>query len=125
MSTDRLAADRRKLLEAVGLFRTTAKLHPNSSDEKLIAWAHGRGAEKSGADIVRDAWHDFEQGRALANLATERFVIPREASAGGGPQEDRRHPAPRVSGGTKPPAERKAAKPSPASARPEDEEILY
>ena len=117
MTTDRLDADRRKLDEALGLFRTTAKLHPNSADEKLIAWAHGRGSDKPGAAMVRDAWHDYEQGRALAKLPTERFVIARERPAAAGSPPPERAPA-----AARAPEPRK---PAAAKAPEPDEEILY
>lgn len=78
----RLESDKAKLVDAVAIYRTNANLHDNSSDEALIGYAHRSGKKKPMSDMVRNAWHDFEQGRRYAGLEVRRYVIdyrePRE-----------------------------------------------
>lgn len=66
-------SDLEKLREAVVIFRAGAKLHGHSPDSALIAWAHGSGSSRKCADIVRDAWHDFEAGCNIAGIRCTRF----------------------------------------------------
>ena len=105
---DRLAEDHEKLVESVGIFRVRANLHGSSSDPALIQWAHEGGKARPYADMVRTAWHDFEQGRMVARLEVERYRIKypqeqRDLFAGGEPSvgEEVSPPADRGSGAGK------------------------
>lgn len=71
----RLEEDREKLAEAVGFFRTSANLHGSSSDAALVRWAHQGGKARPSADMVREKWHDFTQGRLAANLPVVDYQI--------------------------------------------------
>ena len=71
----RLDDDREKLHEAVGFYRTRANLHGSSSDATLVRWAHQGGKGKPHADMVREKWHDFVQGRLAANLPVTDYQI--------------------------------------------------
>ena len=71
----RLEDDRAKLLDAVKIFRTRANLHASSPVSSLIAWAHESGQSKPYANMVRDAWHDFEMGRRYAELPVHAYKI--------------------------------------------------
>ncbi len=73
--SDRLALDEEKLREAVGIFRTQANLHASSSDDALVRYAHEAGKGKPHASMVREAWHDFENGRRYASLRVLPYVI--------------------------------------------------
>lgn len=73
--TDRLELDEEKLREAVGFFRTNANLHASSSDEALIRYAHEGGKGKPHANMIRDCWHDFENGRRYASLPVTPYQI--------------------------------------------------
>ena len=75
MVSDRLALDEEKLREAVGIFRTQANLHASSSDDALVRYAHEAGKGKPHASMVRDCWHDFENGRRYADLHVVPYVI--------------------------------------------------
>ncbi len=72
---DRLAGDEEKLRDAVGIFRTQANLHASSSDDALVRYAHEAGKGKPHASMVRECWHDFENGRRYADLRVVPYVI--------------------------------------------------
>ncbi len=72
---DRLKLDEENLREAVGIFRTNANLHNSSSDEALIRYAHEGGKGKPHANMVREKWHDFENGRRYAALPVTPYSI--------------------------------------------------
>lgn len=72
---DRLESDEANLRESVGIFRTNASLHNSSSDEALIRYAHEGGKGKPHANMVREKWHDFENGRRYAALPVTPYVI--------------------------------------------------
>lgn len=72
---NRLEEDREKLAEAVGFFRVSANLHGSSSDAALVRWAHQGGKARPSADMVREKWHDFTQGRLAANLPVVDYQI--------------------------------------------------
>ena len=71
----RLEEDREKLAEAVGFFRTSANLHGSSSDAALVRWAHQGGKARPSADMVREKWHDFTQGRLAASRPVVDYQI--------------------------------------------------
>lgn len=73
--TDRLELDEEKLREAIGFFRTNANLHAASSDEALIRYAHEGGKSKPHSHMVREKWHDFENGRRYAALPVVPYQI--------------------------------------------------
>jgi len=73
--TDRLELDEEKLRESVGIFRTNANLHNSSSDEALIRYAHEGGKGRPHAKMVREKWHDFENGRRYATLPVTPYQI--------------------------------------------------
>lgn len=79
--TDRLELDEEKLREAVGFFRTNANLHASSSDEALIRYAHEGGKGKPHANMIRDCWHDFENGRRYASLPVTPYQIKYQTQA--------------------------------------------
>lgn len=121
---DRLEADRSKLIEAVGLFRVTAKLHSNSRDDALIRYAHGAGRNRDGAEIVRLAWHDYEAGRHLARLPVTRYLIAEEPGAAPAAEPGKPPRAPRE----RPPADAPRRGTSSSRRRPappDDDEILF
>lgn len=61
MTTDKVfVTPKEKLQEAVAIFRVKAKLHDNAPLSALVKHAHGSGKKKEGAEMVRDAAHDYE-----------------------------------------------------------------
>jgi len=73
--TDRLQIDEENLRESVAFFRTNASLHGSSSDEALIRYAHEGGKGRPHANMVREKWHDFENGRRYAALPVTPYQI--------------------------------------------------
>jgi hypothetical protein len=81
VTEERLETDREKIEEAVGIFRARANLHANADAPALIRWAHENGKSKPYADMVRTAWHDFENGRRYNDLPVHRYEIRYERQA--------------------------------------------
>ncbi len=87
MKEHRLKGDYRKVVEMIALYRKRANLHRNSSSESVIRFAHESGKDRAHASYLRDAWHDFENGRHYAGMPVVQYCIDYPAEREYDPEE--------------------------------------
>ncbi len=118
---DRLESDLERLREAVAIYRVYSEMQGNASDSVVIGFAHRGGRLKPQADVVRQAWQDYVQGRQYAKLETIPYMIAKDGrSADGG--NSKRGGARAKSAADTPRRGRSRPAPEPP---PDDDDILF